>query len=133
MTLDQLLADLVQNQIEIFLDGDRLRTEPRGALTVDMRAAIGEHRVAIIERLRGNALTKPPARGNAALAGRRTGPTSRPRTAEFAPFAADVGTSSGTGRKTRDLGRNCLAISEKRGNMERLQGPAKGAGNRKGR
>jgi len=64
MTLDQLLADLNQNQIEVFLDGDGLRYRaPAGALTVDMRVAIGKHRVAIIERLRGNSPTKPPCSG----------------------------------------------------------------------
>ncbi len=64
MTLDQLLADLTENQIEVFLDGDLLRYRaPEGALTVDMRVAIGENRMAIIERLRSNAKTKSPCSG----------------------------------------------------------------------
>ena len=70
MTLDQLLADLTQNQIQVYLDEDQLRYRaPEGALTVDMRVAIGEHRMAIIERLRGNAPAKPPCLGKCSTCG----------------------------------------------------------------
>ena len=100
MTLDQLLADLSQNQIEVFLDGDRLRYRaPEGVLTVDMRVAISEHRVAIIERLRGNAPTKPPCSGKM----QHLRPKELDRRAAQGRqnsdrFAAGVGTSSATGR-----------------------------------
>lgn len=53
MNTEQLLTGLAQAQVAIYLDGDRLRYRaPEGSLTSDIRAAIGEHRMEIIERLR---------------------------------------------------------------------------------
>ena len=61
MTIDQLLAALAQNQIVVFLDGDRLRYRaPEGALAAGVRVAVSEHYTAIIERLRGGARPMPP-------------------------------------------------------------------------
>jgi hypothetical protein len=55
MTFDQLLADLAHNQVVVYMDGDRLRYRaPEGALTADMRMAIGEHRTAIVNHLQGD-------------------------------------------------------------------------------
>jgi hypothetical protein len=53
LNAEQLLADLAQKQILIYMDGDRLRYRaPQGALSAEMRAAIGAHRAAIVEHLR---------------------------------------------------------------------------------
>ena len=58
MTLDQLLTDLAQNQINLFVDGGQLRYRaPAGALRADLREGISEHRIAIIEHL----LSKAPS------------------------------------------------------------------------
>jgi hypothetical protein len=53
MTIDQLVADLAQNQVVVFRDGDRFRYRvPEGELNTDLRAAIGDHRDALVEQLR---------------------------------------------------------------------------------
>ena len=55
MTVDQLLGSLAQDKVALFLDGDHLRYRaPEGSLTPDMRAAIGEHRMEIIECLQAD-------------------------------------------------------------------------------
>jgi hypothetical protein len=67
LTADQQLVALAQNQIVVCLDGDRLRYRaPEGAPAADMRIAINEHRMAIIEGLRSNAPTKPLCSGKCA-------------------------------------------------------------------
>lgn len=53
MTIDDLFENLARSRVTLFLGGDCLRYwAPEGALTADMRAAIGAHRPEIIERLR---------------------------------------------------------------------------------
>jgi hypothetical protein len=52
VTLDQLLDALQTRDIDLYLDGPRLRYRaPRGALTPELRSAIGCHRSEIIYRL----------------------------------------------------------------------------------
>ena len=63
MIIDELLADLARNDIELFLEGDRLRYRARkNAMTPRMRAVIAEHRAQIISRLDGHEAAAPPAR-----------------------------------------------------------------------
>ena len=72
MTLDQLLAALAQEQIVIYMDGDRLRYRaPEGALTDDIRAAISTHRAAIIDWLRVSVPSKSPCSGKCVGCDRR--------------------------------------------------------------
>jgi hypothetical protein len=60
MTLDQLLADLADKQIVLFMDGERLRYRaPAGSLTDDLRATINKNRTAIIKRLIENVQLAP--------------------------------------------------------------------------
>jgi hypothetical protein len=63
MTVDELLGSLAQNKVTLFLDGDCLRYRaPEGSLTPGLRAAIGEHRPEIIERLRTGGNTEGGSR-----------------------------------------------------------------------
>jgi len=53
VTLDELRIELATKNVVIYLDGDRPRYRaPQGALSPEMRSAIGEHRAAIVEHLR---------------------------------------------------------------------------------
>lgn len=53
MTIDELFVNLARSRVTLFLEGDCLRYRaPEGALTDDMRAAIGARRPEIIKRLR---------------------------------------------------------------------------------
>ena len=53
MTVDQLLAELRHKNIQLWLDGDRLRYRgPESAMTSDLLARIRGHRDAIVEHLR---------------------------------------------------------------------------------
>ena len=52
MTTDELLDQLSQEKVTLYLDGDRLRFRAiKGVLTHDLRAAVTEHRDEIIKRL----------------------------------------------------------------------------------
>jgi hypothetical protein len=54
VTVDHLLRCLADRDVELYLDDDRLRFRAReGALTSELRTAIGVHREEIIERVRG--------------------------------------------------------------------------------
>jgi hypothetical protein len=54
--LDALLADLAARDILIEAHGDRLKIDaPVGAVTPDLRAALTEHKLAILARLAGSA------------------------------------------------------------------------------
>ena len=60
MTIDKLLRGLAQNKVTLFLDGDRLRYRaPEGSLTPDMRAAIAQHRTAIIGHIQAKLSLSP--------------------------------------------------------------------------
>jgi hypothetical protein len=72
LNIDQLLADLAQNQIQVYLDGDRLRYRaPEGAITDDVRVVIGANRAAIIDWLQGSNPPQPPCQGKCAGCDRR--------------------------------------------------------------
>ena len=72
MNVEQLLTDLAHSQVMIHLDGDRLRYRaPEGALTDDMRAAISNHRAALIEWLRSSIPPKAPCSGKCVTCDRR--------------------------------------------------------------
>jgi hypothetical protein len=68
VNIEQLLADLGRKQVVLSLDGGSLRYRaPEGTLTEDMRIAIGMHRGAIIDWLRGSASSEMPCQGNCVL------------------------------------------------------------------
>ncbi len=53
MIAQALLHQLAERNVELYLDGDRLRFRvPAGALTDDLRLAVAEHRTEIIVLLR---------------------------------------------------------------------------------
>lgn len=63
MTLDALLADLRRFQVHIGAEGDQLRVRgPKGALTPELTAALGLHKVELLARLRASAAARevPP-------------------------------------------------------------------------
>jgi len=62
MNVDVLLHTLVDHEVELYLDEDRLRYRaPAGALTSELRGDIADHRLAIIEHLRaGTTATAAP-------------------------------------------------------------------------
>lgn len=54
MKVDNLLQQLADLGVNLYLEGDRLRFRaPEGALTPDIRAAIGARRTMIINQLQG--------------------------------------------------------------------------------
>jgi hypothetical protein len=58
MNVDVLLRNLADRDVELYLDGDRLRYRaPEGALTPELRGGIAAQRLAIIEHLRMAATT----------------------------------------------------------------------------
>jgi len=53
VTIDQLLVALAKRKVTLFLKEDSLRYRaPAGALTAELREAIGGHRPTLIDRLR---------------------------------------------------------------------------------
>jgi amino acid adenylation domain-containing protein len=61
LTLGQLLASLEQRGVELRLEGEALRSRgPRGAIDAELREAIGVHRAALVEHLRGAVPHTPP-------------------------------------------------------------------------
>ncbi|MCX7429186.1 MAG: tyrosine-type recombinase/integrase, partial [Planctomycetia bacterium] len=105
MTIDELLTNLAHSGITLFVEGDRLRYRaPEGALTADVRAAIGDHRLEIIERLRAKQSTNTGYKKPAWSTDRKTGQKVRGRSKKWwgkyrdasgtirrVPLAADKG------------------------------------------
>ncbi|MCB0165296.1 MAG: amino acid adenylation domain-containing protein [Anaerolineae bacterium] len=62
MITEQLLIELHTRGIKLWLDGDRLRYKaPKGALTPDLRQAIGQHKAELLSFLRqAQRTTEPP-------------------------------------------------------------------------
>ena len=80
MTTGELLAELNRRGVELRADGDRLRYQPVAAVTPDLKAALAEHKTAILATLAG----RPDDRGTGgagddapALFGGRLTPTPR--------------------------------------------------------
>lgn len=58
MTAEELLNDLVQRDVAVTVDGERLRIDaPRGVLTEELRRSLSEHKLEIVELIQ----RRPPA------------------------------------------------------------------------
>jgi hypothetical protein len=63
LNIEQLLVELAERQVTLFVKEDRLRFRaPQGALTAELRAAVAEHREGILDRLRPNRSSSLPPR-----------------------------------------------------------------------
>ncbi len=60
MTLDELTAELTARGVKIEAVDGKLRVDaPSGALTVDLRAALGDHKAALVARFGPSVPSKP--------------------------------------------------------------------------
>jgi hypothetical protein len=61
MTPDELIATLQAHQILLAVNGDRLRVDaPAGTLTAELRAAVAQHKTALIARLTDGSTVHSP-------------------------------------------------------------------------
>jgi len=72
VNIEQLLARLARDQVQIYLDRDRLRYRaPEGVLTPEMRSVTGRNRMVAIEYLRSVSEPAPSLSGKCATCDRR--------------------------------------------------------------